>query len=121
MLSRTRGQRLPRRHGLRRSPGHLRGPGWRHRALALTATAIAACSAAALAPAGPASADMVRNTEQWVLNALNMSPAWSITRGQGVTVAVIDSGVDPDVSDLVGNVQTGPNDSGVHTSPTNPN
>jgi hypothetical protein len=84
-------------------------------------TAIAACSTAALAPAGPARADIVRNTEAWVLNALNIYPAWSITHGKGVTVAVIDSGVDPDVSDLFGNVQTGPNLSGVHTSPSDAN
>jgi len=115
MLSRPRRERWPRRQGLRR------GPGWRHRALALTATAIAACSAAVLAPASLARADIVRNTETWVLNALSAESAWTITQGKGVTVAVIDSGVDPQVSDLAGNVQTGPNLSGVRTLPSNPN
>jgi subtilisin family serine protease len=57
----------------------------------------------------------------WVLNALNVEPAWSITQGKGVLVAVIDSGVNADVADLAGNVRTGPNFSGVHTSPTDPN
>jgi len=94
--------------------------GWRHRALALTAAGIAACSAAALGPGSPARADAVRDTEAWVLNALNVQPAWSITQGKGVLVAVIDSGVDPDVSDLVGNVRPGPDFSGVHTPPSNP-
>ncbi|HUA40655.1 MAG TPA: S8 family serine peptidase [Streptosporangiaceae bacterium] len=121
MLSRTRGERWPRRQGLRRRPGLLRGPGWRHRALALAATAIAACSTAALSPASPARADAVRNTEAWVLDALSVQSAWTVTQGKGVTVAVIDSGVDPDVSDLLGNVRTGPNFSGVHTPPTDPN
>jgi len=115
MLSRPRGARRPRRQGL------LRGQGWRRRALALAAMAIAACSAAALAPAGLARADIVRSTETWVLNALNVEPAWTTTQGKGVLVAVIDSGVNPDVSDLVGNVRTGPNLSGVNTSPSDPN
>jgi subtilisin family serine protease len=101
--------------------GLLRGHGWRQRALALTATGIAACSAAALAPASPARADIVRSTEMWVLNELNMQPAWSITQGKGVIVAVIDSGVDGNVTDLTGNVLSGPNFSGVHTAPGNPN
>jgi len=98
-----------------------RGARWRHRALALMATAIAACSAAALAPAGLARADNVRDTETWVLDALDIQPAWTVTQGKGVLVAVIDSGVDPSASDLVGSVQTGPDLSGVHTSPSNAN
>jgi hypothetical protein len=57
----------------------------------------------------------------WVLNELNVQPAWTVTEGRGVLVAVIDSGVDGSVSDLVGNVEAGPNFSGVHTPPTNPN
>jgi hypothetical protein len=56
-----------------------------------------------------------------VLNELNVQPAWTVTQGKGVLVAVIDSGVDPGVTDLAGNVETGPNFSGVHTSPSNPN
>ena len=51
---------------------------------------------------------------------LNVQPAWAVTQGGGVTVAVIDSGVDPDVSDLYGSVTTGPDYTGVHTSPANP-
>ena len=51
-------------------------------------------------PAAPAGADTVRNAQMWVLNAVSAPTAWSVTRGEGVTVAVIDSGVNPDVSDL---------------------
>ena len=58
--------------------------------------------------AAPARADTVRNAQTWVLNAINAPAAWQVTRGQGVTVAVIDSGVNPDVSDLTGSVTTGP-------------
>ena len=76
-------------------------------------------SAVLLAP--PAGADAVRQSQMWVLDALNVQPAWAVTQGQGVVVAVIDSGVDPDVSDLVGSVITGPDLTGVHTSPANPN
>ena len=48
---------------------------------------------------------------------LNAEAAWSVTRGAGVTVAVIDSGVNPYVSDLAGSVVTGPDYTGVTTSP----
>jgi len=85
--------------------------------LALTpATALAVT-----ATASPASADSVRNAEQWVLNAVDAPAAWPVSQGQGVVVAVIDSGVKPDVSDLTGSVITGPDYSGVHTPPSNPN
>lgn len=57
----------------------------------------------------------------WVLQAMDVQPAWTVTRGQGVVVAVIDSGVNPQVLDVAGSVITGPNFSGVNTSPSNPN
>src|SRR5262249_26597659 len=74
----------------------------------------------ALATAGPARADTVHNQQMWVLDALHAPTAWTQTHGQGVTVAVIDSGVNPDVSDLTGSVRTGPDLSGVHTPPSDP-
>lgn len=42
-------------------------------------------------------------TEPWAQRALDFSSAWSLTRGQGVTVAVVDSGVD-DIGQLAGRV-----------------
>ncbi len=68
-----------------------------------------------LAPS--AAADSIRGNQNWVLTMLNAEAAWSVTRGAGVTVAVIDSGVNPDVSDLFGSVTTGPDYTGVTTSP----
>jgi len=67
--------------------------------------------------AGSAAADGIRDNQQWVLDMLNAETVWSVTRGSGVTVAVIDSGVNPDVSDLKGSVITGPDYTGVNTSP----
>ena len=67
--------------------------------------------------ASSAAADSIRDNQQWVLDMLNAEAAWSVTRGAGATVAVIDSGVNPDVSDLTGSVITGPDYTGVKTSP----
>jgi subtilisin family serine protease len=84
--------------------------------------ALAAATALIMtAGATPARADTVRNAEMWVLNAINAPAAWQVTRGQGVTVAVIDSGVNPRVSDLTGSVTTGPDLTGVGTLESNPN
>jgi subtilisin family serine protease len=90
--------------------------------LAIAGTlALALTLAPALAVTGEAHADIVRSDQAWVLDAVAASAAWRITMGQGVTVAVIDSGVDPDVSDLQGSVTTGPDYTGVGTPPANSN
>ena len=62
----------------------------------------------------------MRDAQQWVLNAVHAPAAWPVTEGQGVTVAVIDSGVDPQVSDLTGSVTSGPDLTGVGTPASNP-
>ena len=70
--------------------------------------------------AGPqpasAAADAIRGNQEWVLGMLNVAAAWPRSEGAGVTVAVIDSGVNPYVSDLTGSVTTGPDYTGVTTS-----
>ena len=58
--------------------------------------------------AGPARADDVRRRQEWVLSALNAERAWQVSRGAGVTVAVIDSAVDPKVPVLRGKVTVAP-------------
>jgi type VII secretion-associated serine protease mycosin len=65
--------------------------------------------------------DEIRDSQQWVLDMLNVSAAWQVSQGAGVKVAVLDSGVNPNVSDLAGSVITGPDLTGLHTSPSNPN
>ena len=64
-----------------------------------------------------AAADGIRANQDWVLTMLHAEAAWSVTQGAGVTVAVIDSGVNPYVTDLRDSVITGPDYTGVTTSP----
>jgi subtilisin family serine protease len=68
--------------------------------------------------AGSAAVDTIRDSQQWVLDMLDVEAAWPVTEGSGVTVAVIDSGVNPAVSDLTNSVITGPDYTGVTTSPS---
>jgi len=78
-----------------------------------TAFGLAAACAGSLALAGAvgvpaASADSVRDGQLWALNMMDVQQAWDQgNEGQGVTVAVLDSGVTPDVSDLTGSVVSG--------------
>ncbi|WP_279583325.1 hypothetical protein [Fodinicola feengrottensis] len=51
--------------------------------------------------ADPAAALPIRQG-QWYLAPLQITQAQQLTRGQGVTVAVIDTGVDADVPELSG-------------------
>jgi type VII secretion-associated serine protease mycosin len=52
----------------------------------------------------------IRSAEQPQLGAINAQKAWAVTRGSGVTVAVLDTGVDGSVPDLAGSVTTGPDE-----------
>jgi subtilisin family serine protease len=73
---------------------------------------------ATAAPAVAAPADTVRDSEQWVLDMLRVQAAWQTTRGAGVIVAVIDSGVSQDATDLAGSVISGPDFTGLTTKPS---
>jgi Subtilase family len=109
------------------SGGMRRGGSRRSRLIAVQAScglalATLAISATLIAGApSPARADSVRDAEQWVLGAINAPAAWQVSKGSGVTVAVIDSGVNGDVPDLQGSVRSGPDLTGVRTSPADPN
>lgn len=80
-------------------------------AIGVPVTALLA-GALALGPAIAASADYIRNAEYW-LTEYGIRQAWSVTQGQGVTIAVIDTGVDPSVPDLAGAVLSGADFSGM--------
>lgn len=54
----------------------------------------------------PAHAESIR-ARQWHLDAMHADEMWKISTGRGITVAVIDSGVDDSLADLKGQVLDG--------------
>ncbi|WP_232466146.1 S8 family serine peptidase [Diaminobutyricimonas sp. LJ205] len=80
------------------------------RRLAAPAAVLALASVVLIAP--PASADQVRELEYW-LDDYGIREAWTTTQGEGVTIAVIDSGIDSNHPDLAGAVVGGKDFSGL--------
>jgi Subtilase family len=108
----------------RRTPAWLKSPVM----LARAAASVGAAATLGVLPALPAAgavaapADAIRDSQQWVFNMMDVQAAWQVTEGVGVTVAVIDSGVYSNVSDLSGGtVIPGPDLTGLHTSSGNAN
>jgi type VII secretion-associated serine protease mycosin len=70
-------------------------------------TGPAPASAQGMAPA-QSIGQQVRAAELPELREIDVPAAWRVTKGAGVTVAVLDTGVDSSVPDLTGSVTTGP-------------
>ncbi|QAV71694.1 peptidase S8 [Salinibacterium sp. UTAS2018] len=68
-------------------------------------------SLASVLVATPAHADAVRDQQYW-LQEYGIEAAWKTTKGAGVTIAVIDTGVDGTVKELAGAVTGGTDFSG---------
>ncbi|MEU6087792.1 type VII secretion-associated serine protease mycosin [Streptomyces sp. NPDC047085] len=62
----------------------------------------------AIAAVTPAHADTIRN-QQWHLDAMQAEQLWKTSTGKGITVAVIDTGVQANIPDLRGQVVAGKN------------
>jgi type VII secretion-associated serine protease mycosin len=95
-------------------------------ALAVVATALvalagsgapaeAAAAAADQQQPGAVHTDSIRSGEYW-LDEYGIRSAWATTEGKGITIAVIDTGVDGDIPDLAGAVSGGTDFSGLGSS-----
>ncbi|MBX3078456.1 MAG: S8 family serine peptidase [Cryobacterium sp.] len=81
----------------------------------VSAVAVLAVAASVALVGAPASADSIRDREYW-LNQYGITTAWNTTKGAGVTIAIIDTGVDGSHPDLQGAVVGGTDVSGVGSS-----
>ncbi|MEV8097906.1 type VII secretion-associated serine protease mycosin [Kitasatospora sp. NPDC085879] len=80
------------------------------------AAAMAVAALAVGAAAGPASGvDSIR-AQQWHLDAMHAPDMWKTSTGQGITVAVVDTGVQGDAPDLQGQLLEGTDLSGLNNS-----
>lgn len=76
------------------------------------ALAVALTAGLLAVPATSADADAIRDAEYW-LTEYGIEQAWEVTHGEGVTIAIIDTGVDSSVTELRGAVIGGTDFSGL--------
>ncbi len=93
----------------------MRRPGRRLGAVLTLGLIVVLAGGTVVVDAPPASADQARDLQYW-LNDYGFSQAWKTTKGAGVTVAVIDTGVDASVPELTGVVTGGTDVSGLGSS-----
>ncbi|MBT2423406.1 type VII secretion-associated serine protease mycosin [Streptomyces sp. ISL-22] len=84
----------------------MRSKGLSIRRIWSTAGVMALTGSLLFTSAPTASADYVRD-QQWVLGAFAVEDVWAESQGEGITVAVVDSGVDASHPDLTGQVLEG--------------
>ena len=77
----------------------------------ISTSSITAAVLLLLLGAAPAHADSIRDREYW-LGDYGIREAWKTTKGKGVTIAIIDTGVDSSHADLAGAVVGGKDFSG---------
>jgi type VII secretion-associated serine protease mycosin len=77
---------------------------------AITAPAARPAPAGITVPAPPAQLTQIRAAEMPALDEVDVPAAWRVTKGKDILVAVLDTGVDPTVPDLSGQVAVGPDE-----------
>jgi subtilisin family serine protease len=85
--------------------GTLRGP---RAALPASSAGNSRAGVPGSVPVPPSSLAQIRPAELRALDQIDAPAAWRTALGAGVTVAVLDTGVDPATPDLAGSVTTGP-------------
>ncbi|MFD8197321.1 S8 family serine peptidase [Streptomyces wuyuanensis] len=82
------------------------------RAIAFTVVLTGACAAGLVGTAPVAAAADIRS-KQWYLDAMHAEEIWKKTTGEGITVAVIDTGVNSSTPSLKGKVLKGLDATGI--------